>query len=164
MKHLLKICAIVTAACVALPLESLAEMPAATKPITHEALWMMKRVGTPVVSPDGKWVVYAVLEPSYEADKAVSDLWLVPVDGSKPPRRITNTKAPEGDVAWAPDSGSIAFSTKREADETEQIYVLNLASGGEARRLTNISTGASRPKWRPDGNAILFESLVYPNA
>ncbi len=45
MKHLIKICAIVTAACVALPLESLAEMPAATKPITHEALWMMKRVG-----------------------------------------------------------------------------------------------------------------------
>ena len=83
MRHLLKTCAIVTAACVALPLESLAEMPAATKPITHEALWMMKRVGAPVASPDGKWVVYSVLEPSYEADKAVSDLWLVPVDGQQ---------------------------------------------------------------------------------
>ena len=57
MTHLIKICAIVTAACVALPLESLAETSAATKPITHEALWMMKRVGAPVVSPDGKWVV-----------------------------------------------------------------------------------------------------------
>ncbi len=83
MTHLIKICAIVTAACVALPLESLAETAAATKPITHEALWMMKRVGAPVVSPDGKWVVYPVLEPSYDADKAVSDLWLVPVDGSR---------------------------------------------------------------------------------
>ena len=164
MKHLLKICAIVTAACVALPLESLAEMPAATKPITHEALWMMKRVGAPVVSPDGKWVVFAVLEPSYEADKAVSDLWLVPVDGSKPPRRITNTKAPESDVAWSADSSSIAFATKRENDDVEQIYILNLADGGEARRLTNISTGASSPQWRPDGKAILFESRVYPNA
>jgi dipeptidyl aminopeptidase/acylaminoacyl peptidase len=164
MKHLLKFCAIVTAACVALPLESLAEMPAATKPITHEALWMMKRVGAPVVSPDGKWVVYAVLEPSYDADKAVSDLWLVPVDGSKPPRRITNTKAPESDVAWSADSSSIAFATKRENDDIEQIYILNLAAGGEARRLTNISTGASSPQWRPDGKAILFESRVYPNA
>lgn len=163
MRHLLKTCAIVTAACVALPLESLAE-PAATKPITHEALWMMKRVGAPVASPDGKWVVYAVLEPSYEADKAVSDLWLVPVDGSKPPRRITNTKAPESDVAWSADSSSIAFGTKRENDDVEQIYILNLAEGGEARRLTNISTGASSPQWRPDGKAILFESRVYPNA
>jgi dipeptidyl aminopeptidase/acylaminoacyl peptidase len=48
-------------------------------------------------------------------------------DGRKPPRRITNTKAPEDDVAWSPDSGSIAFSTKREGDEVEQIYILDLA-------------------------------------
>ena len=91
-------------------------------------------------------------------------MWLVPSDGTKAPRRITNTKAPEGDVAWSPDSSSIAFTTKRESDDVEQIYILNLAEGGEARRLTSISTGATKPKWRPDGKAILFESLVYPNA
>src|SRR3984885_2273987 len=94
---------------------------AAKKPITHQTLWMMKRVGAPAVSPDGKWVVYSVLEPSYETDKAVSDLWLVSTDGLKPPRRITDTKAPEDDVAWSLDSASIAFSTKREGDEIEQI-------------------------------------------
>jgi dipeptidyl aminopeptidase/acylaminoacyl peptidase len=134
------------------------------KPITHEALWMMKRVGAPVISPDGKWVVYSVNEPSYEKDKAVSDLWMVAADGSKPPRRITNTKAAEGGVAWSPDSSSIAFSTQREGDEVSQIYILNLAEGGEARRLTTVSTGADHPMWRPDGKAILFESTVYPNA
>src|SRR5580698_8074038 len=80
---------------------------AATKPITHETLWMMKRVGTPTVSPDGKWVLFSVVEPSYETDKAVSDLWLVPADGSQSPRRITDTKAPEDDAAWSPDSRSI---------------------------------------------------------
>ncbi len=140
-----------------------AAAPAKT-PITHEALWMMKRVGSPVVSPDGKSVVFPIVEPAYDADKAVSDLWLVPADGLKAPRRITNTKAPEDDVAWSPDSSSIAFSTKREGDEVEQIYILNLAEGGDARRLTNVSTGAKNPKWRPDGKAILFESRVYPGA
>ncbi len=148
----------------ATPLWSQAQATTPTKPITHETLWMMKRVAAPAVSPDGKWVVFSVLEPSYEPDKAVSDLWLVPADGSKPPRRITETKSPEEDAAWSPDSGSIAFSTKREGDEVEQIYVLNLAEGGDARRLTNISTGAKNPEWRPDGKAILFESRVYPNA
>jgi dipeptidyl aminopeptidase/acylaminoacyl peptidase len=148
----------------ATPLLSPAQTTTPTKPITHETLWMMKRVAAPAVSPDGKWVVFSVLEPSYEPDKAVSDLWLVPADGTKPPRRITETKSPEDDAAWSPDSGSIAFSTKREGDEVEQIYVLNLAEGGEARRLTNISTGAKNPHWRPDGKAILFESRVYPNA
>jgi dipeptidyl aminopeptidase/acylaminoacyl peptidase len=158
-----KFCAAVIAACLLAPLVSAADA-AAPQPITHETLWMMKRVGVPVVSPDGKWVVFSVLEPSYETDKAVSDLWLVSTDGLQPARRLTNTKAPEEDVAWSPDSASIVFSTKREGDEVEQIYILNLAQSGEARRLTNISTGAKSPQWRPDGKAILFESRVYPNA
>jgi len=132
-------------------------------PLTHELLWMMKRVGAPSVSPDGKWVVFPVLEPSYESDKESSDLWLVPADGSAAPRRITNTRAPESGVAWSPDSHSIAFSTKREGDEAEQIYILDLGVGGEAHRLTELATGATSPKWRPDGKAILFESAVYPN-
>jgi dipeptidyl aminopeptidase/acylaminoacyl peptidase len=158
-----KFCAAAMAACLFAPLQSTAQSTQ-SKPITHESLWMMKRVGAPRLSPDGKWVVYSVIEPSYEADKSVSDLWLVATDGLKAPRRITNTKAAEGDVVWSPDSSSIAFTTKRETDEAEQIYILNLSEGGEARRLTSISTGASSPKWRPDGKAILFESLVYPNA
>lgn len=139
------------------------EMQAKT-PITHEKLWMMKRVGGGIVSPDGKWVVFPVLEPAYDQDKEVSDLWVVTADGSSPPRRLTHTRAPEKAVAWSPDSRAIAFATKREGDEADQIYILDLAAGGEARRLTSLSTGAAHPQWRPDGKAILFESLVYPGA
>src|ERR1700732_2250536 len=107
MKSQTKFCATVVVTCLFAPLEMLAQSTGPSKPITHEALWMMKRVGTPALSPDGKWVVYSVLEPSYETDKSVSDLWLVPTDGLKVPRRITHTKAPEGDVVWSPDSSSI---------------------------------------------------------
>ena len=164
MNQPLRFCTLAMMLCALAPAVSMADASPALKPITHESLWMMKRVGNPIVSPDGKWVVYSVMEPSYEPDKAVSDLWLVPSDGLKPPRRITNTKAPEGGVAWSPDSSSIAFTTKRETDDAEQVYILNLAEGGEARRLTSVSTGASNPKWRPDGKAVLFESFVYPNA
>ena len=155
----------VAAFCLLCPVLGVAAAPPGGKtPITHEKLWLMKRVGAPVVSPDGKWVVFSVLEPSYETDHDVSDLWVVAADGHSEPRRLTNTKAAENGVAWSPDSRSIAFATKREGDETEQIYLLDLISGGEARRLTHISTGAANPQWRPDGRAILFESSVYPNA
>ncbi len=41
----------------------------------------MKRVGTPTLSPDETGVVFPVTEPSYEKDKTVDELWLVPADG-----------------------------------------------------------------------------------
>jgi dipeptidyl aminopeptidase/acylaminoacyl peptidase len=168
MTRQLRLCVIALAAFCVGSLAVTAAAPAAAVPkkiITHETLWMMNRVGAPTVSPDGKWAVYSVLEPSYEPDKAVSDLWLVATDGGSAPRRITHTKEAEDDVDWSPDSTRIAFATKREGDEVTQIYILDLSpGGGEARRLTSVSTGASRPKWRPDGRAILFQSRVYPNA
>jgi dipeptidyl aminopeptidase/acylaminoacyl peptidase len=152
------------AACLLIPLGLSAQTPPARTPITHEKLWLMKRVGAPSVSPDGRWVVFPVLEPAYDPDKESSDLWVAPADGSAPPRRLTHTRAPEKGVAWSPDSRAIAFATKREGDEVEQIYILDLLSGGEARRLSGVSTGAANPQWRPDGKAVLFESSVYPNA
>jgi len=133
-------------------------------PLTHETLWLMKRVGTPVVSPDGRTVAFSVVSPSYDPDKQSSDIWVVPADGSSPPRQITFTKAAESGLSWSPDSRKLAFSTKREGDESEQIYVVDLAAGGEAQRVTHISTPAVAPKWRPDGAAILFETSVYPGA
>src|SRR6516164_7873183 len=142
----------------------LAALLGAKTPITHEDVWLMKHVGSPVPSPDGKWVVFSVNEPAYDESKQVSDLWLVPADGSASPRRLTSTKATESGVAWSPDSRRIAFSTRREGDEANQIYVLDVAGGGEAMRVTSFSTGAAAPKWRPDGQALAFTSVVYPGA
>ena len=56
--------------------------------ITHEDLWLMKRVGSPSVSPDGRWAVFAVTEPAYDEKTQVSDPGIVataPEGGGKPP-------------------------------------------------------------------------------
>src|SRR6266852_8364291 len=132
--------------------------------ITHEDVFLMKRVGSPAISPDGRWIVFSVTEPSYTEGDQVSDLWVVASDGSAEQRRLTNTKGGESGVDWSPDSRRIAFTARREGDDATQIYVLDLSGGGEAQRVTNISTGASSPLWRPDGRAILFASMVYPSA
>ena len=153
----------IVAACLALPPATPASDPVARQVITHEALWMMKRVSNPAVSPDGKWVVFSVLEPAYDPDKETSGLWLVASDGSGAPRRLTHSKARETGATWSPDSHQLAFVGKREGDETEQLYVLDLA-GGDARRVSSVATGVASPQWRPDGKAILFESLVWPGA
>jgi dipeptidyl aminopeptidase/acylaminoacyl peptidase len=136
----------------------------AKKPITHEDVWLMKRLDAPVPSPDGKWVAFNVAEPAYDSKDSASDIWLKSLTDESPARRITFTKAGEGGLAWSPDGRKLAFTAKRDADEVAQIYVLDLASGGEAERVTSLSTGAGAPKWSPDGTKLLFVSSVYPGA
>jgi dipeptidyl aminopeptidase/acylaminoacyl peptidase len=137
---------------------------AGKEPVTHEALWLMDRVGSATLSPDGKWVAFSVTDPSYDEKEQTSDLWIAPADASARPRRITFTKAGESGAAWSADSRRLAFSAKREGDEQSQIYVIDIAAGGEAQRVTNVTTGARSPEFREDGNAIMFVSNVYRGA
>ena len=134
------------------------------RPITHEDVWLSKRLGAPVVSPDGKWAAVQVTEPAYDERDQASDLWLVATDGSAAPRRLTATRASESGAAWSSDSRRIAFSSRRDGDEAAQLYVIDVVNGGEAQRVTNLSTGARSPLWRPDGGAIAVVSDVYPGA
>ncbi|MDO8836398.1 MAG: hypothetical protein Q7V01_12430, partial [Vicinamibacterales bacterium] len=158
--------------------------PQVKRPITHEDVFLMKRVGPPAVSPDGRWVVVSVTEPAYEPGRQTSDLWIVPTDGSAVARRLTDSRGPESGVSWHPDSTRIAFaaagnegplSTGAQSamlvaagrpglGDGTQIFVLDVTAGGQPQRVTNVSTGARSPRWRPDGKAILFASMIYPGA
>lgn len=133
---------------------------ASQRPITHEDLWLMPRVGAPVASPNGQWAVFPLIEPSYAKEDQISDLWLVPTDGREGPRRITSGKGSELDPAWSPDSRLLAFAAKRDDDKETEIYVMDLARGGEAQRATRISTGAAGPRFSPEGTRILYTSRV----
>jgi dipeptidyl aminopeptidase/acylaminoacyl peptidase len=132
--------------------------------LSHEVLWAFQRVGAPVPSPDGKWVVFSVSEPSYDPQKDVADLWIVAADGSSPARRLTSSKGSESGPAWSPDATRIAFAAKRDDDEVNQIYILDVVRGGEAQRVTAAPTAASAPRWSPDGQKILFQAAMWPGA
>ena len=147
------------------PLAGLLAPPAvaAGRTPTHEDIWLLKRVGAPVASPDGRWAVISVTDPAYD-DTQASDLWLVPTDGSAAPRRLTATRAGESGAAWSPDSRQLAFSAKREGDDAPQIYLLDIARGGEAQRVTSLVIGARAPQFSPDGKQLLFVANPYPGA
>jgi dipeptidyl aminopeptidase/acylaminoacyl peptidase len=138
-------------------------VPAQKRVISHEDVWLMHRIGDPALSPDWKQAVFSVTEPSYDSAETVSDLWIVPTDGSAGPRRLTASKGAESGAVFSPDGKSLAFTAKRDGENADQVYLLPI-DGGEARRITTISSGASSPQFRPDGKAILFQTMLWSGA
>jgi dipeptidyl aminopeptidase/acylaminoacyl peptidase len=126
--------------------------------VTHEDIWLMQRVGKPVVSPDGNQVVYTLTEPSYDPDKEVISLWISPSNGNAAPKRLMEGLKVSGLAAWSNDGSKLAFAAKGEGDKVHQIYVMDLTTAQPPARLTNGPNAARAPKWRPDGSAILFEA------
>ncbi len=135
----------------------------AQKPMSHEIMIKLKKVGAPKISPDGRHVIYSRIETSYNLEEQTSDLWIAATDGSSEPRKLTNSKGGEDNYQWSSASDKIYFIAKRDGDEAPQLYVLPLA-GGEAQRLTTLSTGVSDVKFSSDGSRIIFSSRVFPTA
>ena len=139
----------------------LADRASAKRPMIPEDLWAMERAGSPALSPDGKLVVFTVTRFSMEENKGDSDLWLIPVDGSAPPRRLTWNQDTDNRPVWSPDGQRIAFISKR-GDAPPQLYVLTL-DGGEAQPVTKLPVAVQGPKWFRDGKRIGFVASTWPD-
>ena len=136
---------------------------AQARPIEHSDVWLMPRVGTPAMSPNGHNAVVRVTAPAYEADAQSSDLYLLDLSGAESPRQLTFSAGAESQVAWSPDSTQIAFRARRGDDQAPQIYLLSLTQGGEARRITDMPNGAQEPVFSPDGERLAFVSHIDPS-
>jgi len=126
--------------------------------MTFDDLAAMNRVGEIQVSPDGRWVAYTVGTPDMAANRVPRNIWLAPL-GSGEPRQLTRSGR-DSRPRWSPDGKRIAFISSR--DGAPQIYVISI-EGGEATKLTSISTGAANLLWSPDGKTLAFTSDVYPD-
>jgi dipeptidyl aminopeptidase/acylaminoacyl peptidase len=138
---------------------AIAAQEAAKHPITFDDMIKMHRVAEPQISPDGKWVAYTVATPDMDANRNVTNIWIVSTSGGAPPAQLTQSGHDSSPV-WSPDGKTLAFLSSRSGDS--QVYLLSL-EGGEAQRLTKLSTGADLVKWSPGGKTIAFTSSVYPD-
>src|SRR6266508_899245 len=76
--------------------------PSAKHPFTFEDMMALKRVGAPVPSPDGKWVVFDCEDVDLAANTKISHLWIVPASGGES-RRLNPTLNHEERTRFSPD-------------------------------------------------------------
>ena len=144
-------------ACLTLP-ASLIPHPglAQKRAITFEDYIALKAVGDPQLSPDGRWVAYAVATPSLADNRSVSRIWLAEV-ATGANHQLTQGPGSDRSPRWSPDGKTLAFLSTRQ--NGPQVWVLDL-TGGEARRVSNLSEGAGELYWLPDGKGFLVVSDV----
>ncbi len=129
--------------------------------ITVDDLWKIARPGGLSLAPDGSQAVCSLSKYDMDENRSATSLWLLSTFGGAP-RQLTNCGEKDGQAAWSPDGKSIAFVAKRKDDDEPQLYMI-APDGGEAARITTLSTGIAGIKWFADAKHIACISWIWPD-
>ena len=135
-------------------------MPQNKHPLTIAAAALDQTHRPAVIAPDGRAACAAVASLEMDKNETHTELWLFPTDGGS--RTAADRRRQGQRSGLVADGKWIAFCAKRKDDDEAQIYLI-APDGGEARRVTSLSTGASALRWFPDSRRIAFVSRVWPD-
>src|SRR5215467_10557334 len=126
-------------------------------PVTPEDLYRFRWIDHVRLSPDGDRVAYQVSWADASSRQNRSRIVvrrLLDPEPVEPTAGVLRDHSPE----WSPDGRSIAFVSKVGA--ADQLFVMDVTSGGPPLQLSSIPDGVGVPQWSPDGKRIVFLGSV----
>ena len=120
--------------------------------VSFEKWISLKGVFAPLISPDGKTIVYTVGTTDWSNNNYDSELWMVR-EGQSPLQLTRTAKGSSFGARFTPDSRFVSFLADR-GDKT-QLYIISVY-GGEALQVTRDEDGINNYEWNPDGTRIAY--------
>ncbi|MEH3037323.1 MAG: S9 family peptidase [Sphingomonas adhaesiva] len=140
-----------------LALSAAVATPAMARQLTIADVTMLSRVGTPTMSGDGRWLVWAQRETDLAADRGRYDLWRLDltVPNARPAKLAADATLDENDPQIV--GTTVYFS----ADDA--IWSVPV-TGGTPRRLTDFKGGFNGFKVSPTGDRVVVWADRKPGA
>ena len=148
---------ITTATLLASAAALLAAVPAVARPLTIADVTMLSRVGAPVTSKDGRWLVWSQRETDLAADRGRFDLWRLDLSraGVTPEKLAADPQLDETDPQIV---GATVYYAADDAIWSVPV------TGGTPRRLTNFEGGFGGFKVAPTADRIVVWADRRPGA
>lgn len=114
----------------------------------------LEDVQNPVLSPDGRQIIFTRRWVDKTNDRWESSLWTMNADGSRMRFLVNGSGA-----HWSPDGTRIAFLAPGEPSGT-QVFVRWMDAEGATTQITRVERPPNDIEWSPDGRSIAFQAMV----
>ncbi|WP_162051488.1 S9 family peptidase [Pontibacter pamirensis] len=118
------------------------------------------------VAPDGKRIVFTGRTENRRNQRNLSEIYLLQLSGDTATMQLTDNKAPEGDLSWAPDGKSFAYTAADDKEwelRNDKIWVMDPNTKQPRMVSGKFEGNISDYYWTPDAKSILFTGLQRTN-
>ena len=123
------------------------------------------RIGSFAVSPGADRIAFTSRSENRRNQQNHSEIRLLDIESGEI-RQLTENRAPESRLVWAPDGQSLAYTARTDGEwelMLDKIWIMDPESGDKRMVSGAFDGNISTFVWTPDASAILFSGLQGTN-